>query len=59
MGQILYDHLGRRLGEIRTFGNRQEIYDALGRRKGYFDGRTTYDYMGRRVGEGNLLTRLI
>lgn len=59
MNQVLKDNLGRKLGEIRDEGTRQSIYDYLGRRLGYFDGRYTYDNLGRRIGEGNLLTMLL
>ena len=57
--QVLKDHVGRKIGEIRTNGSRQEIYDKVGRKLGYFDGRYTYDKVGRKVGEGNLLTTLL
>lgn len=57
--QVLKDRGGRKIGEIRTNGSRQEIYDKGGRRLGYFDGKYTYDRGGRKVGEGNLLTTLL
>lgn len=57
--QVLKDRLGRKIGEIRQNGSRLEIYDKLGRKLGYFDGRYTYDRLGRKIGEGNLLTTLI
>ena len=57
--QVLKDRVGRKIGEIRTNGSRQEIYDKVGRKLGYFDGRYTYDKVGRKVGEGNLLTILL
>lgn len=57
--QVLKDRVGRKIGEIRTNGSRQEIYDKVGRKLGYFDGRYTYDKVGRKVGEGNLLTTLL
>ena len=57
--QVLKDRVGRKIGEIRTNGNRQEIYDEVGRKLGYFDGRYTYDKVGRKIGEGNLLTTLL
>ena len=57
--QVLKDRVGSKIGEIRTNGSRQEIYDKVGRKLGYFDGRYTYDKVGRKVGEGNLLTTLL
>lgn len=57
--EILRDAMGRKLGEIKDRGSRLEIYDAMGRKMGYYDGRYTYDAMGRKYGEGNLLARLI
>lgn len=59
MTQVLRDNIGHKLGEIKDEGDRQVIYDSIGRRLGYFDGRYTYDSIGRRVGEGNLLTMLL
>jgi len=57
--QVLKDRVGRKIGEIRTNGSRQEIYDKVGRKLGYFDGKYTYDKVGRKVGQGNLLTTLL
>lgn len=57
--EVLKDAMGRKIGEVRQNGSRLEIYDAMGRRMGYYDGRYTYDNMGRRYGEGNLLARLL
>lgn len=57
--QVLKDRVGRKIGEIRTNGSRQEIYDKAGRKLGYFDGKYTYDRGGRKVGEGNLLATLL
>ena len=59
MGEILKDSYGRKIGEIRTEGSRQTIYDAYGRRLGYYDGHYTFDAYGRRIGEGNLLASLL
>lgn len=59
MTQVLKDNIGRKLGEIRDEGARKVIYDHIGRRLGYFDGRYTYDAIGRKIGEGNLLTMLL
>ena len=59
MNQILRDNVGRKIAEIKTESSRDVIYDAVGRKLGYFDGRYTYDSVGRKVGEGNLLTSLI
>lgn len=57
--QLLKDRVGRKIGEIKTNGNRQEIHDRVGRKLGYFDGRYTYDRVGRKIGEGNLLASLL
>ncbi len=57
--EVLKDRLGRKIGEIRTNGSKQEIYDKLGRKLGYYDGKYTYDKLGRKVGSGNLLTTLL
>jgi hypothetical protein len=57
--EVLKDRLGRKIGEIRTNGSKQEIYDRLGRKLGYYDGKYTYDRLGRKVGSGNLLTTLL
>ena len=57
--EVLKDRLGRKIGEIRTNGSKQEIYDRLGRKLGYYDGKFTYDRLGRKVGSGNLLTTLL
>ncbi len=59
MGEILKDSHGRKIGEIRAEGSRQAIYDAYGRRLGYYDGRYTFDAYGRRIGSGNLLASLL
>ena len=57
--QLLRDRVGRKIGEIRTNGSRQEIYDRVGRKLGYFNGKYTYDRVGRKIGEGNLLTTFL
>ena len=59
MNQILKDRYGIKIGEIRTEGTRQTIYDKYGIRLGYYDGRYTYDKCGLRIGEGNLLATLL
>ena len=59
MGQVLKDRMGRKLGEIRSEGNREVLCDRMGRKLGYYDGKYTYDRMGRKVGQGNLLTSLL
>ena len=59
MNQVLRDKTGRRIGEIRSEGSKDAIFDATNRRLGYFDGRYTYDNTGRKIGEGNLLTTLL
>lgn len=59
MKQELKDRLGRKIGEIRDEGNKQYIYDRLGCKLGYFDGKYTYDRLGRKIGSGNLLVSLL
>lgn len=59
MGQILRDRLGNKIGEIKDEGNKQFIFDKLGNRLGYFDGKYTYDRLGNKIGQGNLLTTLL
>lgn len=59
MANVLRDSHGHKLGEIRTSGTRQEIYDAHGHKKGSYDGRYTYDEHGHKIGEGNLLASLL
>ncbi len=59
MNEILKDRYGHKIGEIRTNGNRQEIFDQYGHKLGSYDGRYTYDQYGHRIGEGNLLTSLL
>lgn len=59
MSEILKDRYGHKIGEIRTNGSRQEIYDAYGHKLGYYDGRYTYDAYGHKIGEGNLLAWFI
>lgn len=55
----LKDRYGVKIGEVREFGSRLEIYDRYGVKVGYYDGRYTYDRYGVRVGEGNLLAALL
>ena len=57
--EILRDRLGRKIGEIRAEGNRDVIYDHLGHKLGYYDGKYTYDRLGHKIGSGNLLTMLL
>lgn len=57
--QVLRDRYGSKIGEIRTNGSREEIYDKYGSKLGYFDGRYTYDRYGSKIGQGNLLTTLL
>ena len=59
MNQVLRDKSNRRIGEIRSEGSKEVIYDTSNRRLGYFDGRYTYDNSNRKIGEGNLLTTLL
>lgn len=59
MNEVLKDQYGHKMGEIRDFGSRKEIYDPYGHKLGYFDGKYTYDTYGHKVGEGNLLTYLL
>ena len=59
LADVLKDRLGRKIGEIRQNGSKQEIYDKLGRKLGWYDGKNTYDRLGRKIGSGNLLTTLL
>ena len=59
MNEILKDLYGHKIGEIRTNGKRQEIFDQYGHKLGSYDGRYTYDQYGHKIGEGNLLTSLL
>lgn len=59
MREVIKDKYGRKLGEIRTEGNKEVIYDAYGRKLGWYDGKYTYDKMGHKIGEGNFLTTLL
>lgn len=59
MHEVIKDRSGRKLGEIRTEGNKEVIYDTYGRKLGWYDGKYTYDKMGRKIGEGNFLTTLL
>lgn len=59
MEQILRDNAGRKIGEIRDYGGRSELYDAHGRRLGIYDGTNTFDSYGRKIGNGNLLATLL
>ena len=59
MIQILKDATGRKIGEIRSFGTRQELFNDKGQKLGWFDGVNTFDVRGRRIGSGNLLTTLL
>ncbi len=59
MNQVLRDNRGIKIGEIRSEGNRDTIWDARGVKLGYFDGRYTWDARGCKIGEGNLLTTLL
>ena len=55
MEEELKDRLGRIRGRIKQESGRLVIYNYLGIRLGYYDGRATYDKLGRIVGYGNLL----
>lgn len=59
--QILKDHTGRKIGEIRQSGNVQTIHDQTGRKLGEYrlSSNSTHDHTGRKIGTGNLLTSLL
>jgi hypothetical protein len=59
--QVLKDHTGRKIGEIRYSGSYQIIYDHTGRKLGEYRPNTnsTHDHTGRKIGTGNLLTSLL
>ena len=59
--QVLKDHTGRKIGEIRDSGSNQTIHDHTGRKLGEYrpSGNTTHDHTGRKIGSGNLLTSLL
>lgn len=57
----LKDKRGRKIGEIRTYVDREEIFNINGRRLGYYSYRNhcTYKSNGSKIGEGNLLAALL
>ncbi|HZW13919.1 MAG TPA: hypothetical protein VFF81_12105 [Noviherbaspirillum sp.] len=59
--QILRDSKHRKLGEIRSAGRHQRLYDAAGRFCGEYraEANTTYDRTYRVIGKGNLLAMLL
>ena len=59
MRQDLKDRNGRRIGYIEDRGTRKEIYDAVGHRLGYYDGKNTYDNTGHKIGSGDLMATLL
>lgn len=59
MVQDIRDRNGQIIGQIRTSGERMDIYDMSGCKKGYFNGRSTYDMNGCKIGDGNLLIMLL
>ncbi|WP_154859436.1 hypothetical protein [Cyclobacterium xiamenense] len=61
MAQVLTDHTGQKIGEIRDNGNKLTIYDHTGRKLGEYRpiSNSTYDHTGRKVGSGNILTSLL
>jgi len=61
MAEVLKDHTGRKIGEIRNSGNNQTIHDHTGRKLGEYRPSTnsTHDHTGRKIGSGNLLTSLL
>lgn len=59
MRQDLKDRNGHRIGYIEDRGTRKEIYNALGHKLGYYDGKNTYDNMGHKIGSGDLMATLL
>ena len=59
MAQVLNDARGKKIGEIRTLGSCQELFDEKGMKLGWYDGTNTFDTYGRRIGSGNLLSSLL
>ena len=59
--EVLKDHTGRKIGEIRNSSNKQTIHDHTGRKVGEYrpSSNSTHDHTGRKIGSGNLLTSLI
>jgi hypothetical protein len=61
MAHVLKDKGGNKIGEIKTRGSKQVLYDRHGSKLGEYDENTdiTHDKHGRRVGTGNLLSSLL
>ena len=60
--QLLRDKMNRKIGVIKTDTRGvQSLYDAMNRKKGYYDPHTnaTRDTANRMIGKGNLLTTLL
>jgi hypothetical protein len=59
--EVLRDHTGRKIGEIRESGGKLTIHDHTGRKMGEYRPGTnsTHDHTGRKIGSGNLLTSLL
>lgn len=59
--QVLKDHTGRKIGEIRDSGSNKTIHDHTGRKLGDYrpSSNSTHDHTGRKIGSGNLLTSLL
>lgn len=59
MIEILKDNKGNVLGMTKKEGMRKNIYNPLGQRLGYYDGKYTFDIYSNLIGEGNLLVLLL
>ena len=59
MKEYLKDNLSRIIGYTQNENGKIVIYDYLGRRLGYYDGRCTYNNLGKIIGYGNLLALFI
>jgi len=59
--QVLKDAKGKVIGKIRESSGKLEIFDAQGRRKGYYDPKIneTRSEQGKVIGKGNLLVMLL
>lgn len=59
MDEVLKDVYGRKIGVIKSEFGKLVIYDAYGKKLGYYDGTYTYNVYGKRIGYGNLLVYFI
>ncbi len=59
--EILRDHTGKKIAEIRESGSRKSIHDHTGKKLGEYrsDTNSTHDHTGKKIGSGNLLTSLL